>query len=69
MTVLNPEQTASMFSFAFYFFLDHIIFLAYRESQLQEDELYPLCDTDASTHLKDRSFKARVLLIPHLMLH
>ncbi|KAJ7625289.1 P-loop containing nucleoside triphosphate hydrolase protein [Mycena polygramma] len=57
MTVLNPEQTASMFSFAFYFFLDHIIFLAYRESQLQEDELYPLCDTDASAHLKKRSFK------------
>ncbi|KAJ6504576.1 P-loop containing nucleoside triphosphate hydrolase protein [Mycena vitilis] len=57
MTVLNPEQTASIFSFAFYFFLDHIIFLAYRESQLQEDELYPLCDTDASAHLKKRSFK------------
>ncbi|KAJ7264445.1 P-loop containing nucleoside triphosphate hydrolase protein [Mycena haematopus] len=41
-SVLNPEQTASIFSFAFYFFLDHIIFLAYRESQLQEEELYPL---------------------------
>ncbi|KAF7348320.1 Multidrug resistance-associated ABC transporter protein [Mycena sanguinolenta] len=55
---LNPEQTASIFSFAFYFFLDHIIFLAYRESQLQEEELYPLCDTDAAAHLKKRSFKA-----------
>ncbi|KAJ6448334.1 P-loop containing nucleoside triphosphate hydrolase protein [Mycena sanguinolenta] len=39
---LNPEQTASIFSFAFYLFLDHIIFIAYRESQLQEEELYPL---------------------------
>ncbi|KAF7364934.1 Multidrug resistance-associated ABC transporter protein [Mycena venus] len=56
-TVLSPEQTASIFSVAFYFFLDHIIFLAYRESQLQEDELYPLCDTDTSTYLKNRSFK------------
>ncbi|KAJ6508401.1 P-loop containing nucleoside triphosphate hydrolase protein [Mycena sanguinolenta] len=54
---LNPEQTASIFSFAFYLFLDQIIFLAYRESQLQEEELYPLCDTDAAAHLKKRSFK------------
>ncbi|KAJ6555137.1 hypothetical protein DFH09DRAFT_573964 [Mycena vulgaris] len=57
MAVPNPEQTASIFAFAFYFFLDHIIFLAYRESQLKEDDLYPLCDTDTSTHLKSRSFK------------
>ncbi|KAJ7367289.1 hypothetical protein DFH08DRAFT_929873 [Mycena albidolilacea] len=41
-TVLNPEQTASIFSYSFFFFLDPIIFLAYRESQLQEEELYPL---------------------------
>ncbi|KAF7340454.1 Multidrug resistance-associated ABC transporter protein [Mycena venus] len=57
MKVPNPEQTASNFSFAFYFFLDHIIFLAHRESQVQEDQLYPLCDTDASVYLKNRSFK------------
>ncbi|KAJ7657332.1 ABC transporter transmembrane region-domain-containing protein [Mycena polygramma] len=54
---VNPEQTASIFSFALYFFLDHIIFLAHRESRLDEDELYPLCDTDASAHLKNQSFK------------
>ncbi|KAJ7354076.1 P-loop containing nucleoside triphosphate hydrolase protein [Mycena albidolilacea] len=41
-TVLNPEQTASIFSYSFFFFLDPIIFLAYRESQLHEEELYPL---------------------------
>jgi hypothetical protein len=58
--VINPEQTASIFSFAFFFFLDRIIFLAYRESQLPEEELYPLCDSDASAHLKTTSFKARV---------
>ncbi|KAJ6590816.1 P-loop containing nucleoside triphosphate hydrolase protein [Mycena sp. CBHHK59/15] len=56
--VPNPEQTASIFSFMFYFFLNRIIFLAYRESQLKEDELYPLCDTDAAAHLKSRSFQA-----------
>ncbi|KAJ7449167.1 hypothetical protein FB451DRAFT_1375079 [Mycena latifolia] len=57
MVVPNPEQTASIFSFTFYFFLNRIIFLAYRESQLKEEELYPLCDTDTSSHLKSRSFK------------
>ncbi|KAJ7818819.1 hypothetical protein B0H13DRAFT_2242056 [Mycena leptocephala] len=57
MAVPNPEQTASIFSFAFYFFLDRIVFLAYRESQLPEDDLYPLCDTDASAYLTARSFK------------
>ena len=59
MEVPNPEQVASIFGFVFYFFLDHIIFLAYRESQLKEEELYPLCDTDTATHLKARSFKVR----------
>ncbi|KAJ7069538.1 hypothetical protein C8F01DRAFT_1113104 [Mycena amicta] len=54
---INPEQTASIFSFSLYFFLDRIIFSAYRESQLPEDELYPLCDTDRAMHLKERSFK------------
>ncbi|KAJ7264124.1 P-loop containing nucleoside triphosphate hydrolase protein [Mycena haematopus] len=56
-TAVNPEQTASLFSFSFYFFLDRIIFLAYRESQLKEDDFYPLCDTDTAAHLKQRSFK------------
>ncbi|KAJ6587826.1 hypothetical protein B0H10DRAFT_2233874 [Mycena sp. CBHHK59/15] len=59
MPVVNPEQTVSIFSFSFYFFLDRIIFRAYRQSELKEDELYPLCDTDASAHLKARSFRAR----------
>ncbi|KAF7368478.1 Multidrug resistance-associated ABC transporter protein [Mycena venus] len=57
MIVPNPEQTASIFSFTFYFFLDQIIFLAYRQKEVREDQLYPLCDTDASIHLKNRSFK------------
>ncbi|KAJ7668054.1 multidrug resistance-associated ABC transporter [Mycena rosella] len=57
MEVPNPEQTASIFSFTFYFFLDRIIFLAYHESHLKEEELYPLCDTDSATHLQSRSFQ------------
>ncbi|KAJ6566068.1 P-loop containing nucleoside triphosphate hydrolase protein [Mycena capillaripes] len=57
MKVPNPEQTASIFSFTFYFFLDQIIFLAYRQKEVREDQLYPLCDTDASVYLKTRSFK------------
>ncbi|KAJ7633865.1 hypothetical protein DFH06DRAFT_1139783 [Mycena polygramma] len=57
MKIANPEQTASIFSLALYFFMDQIIFRAHRQSRLQEDELYPLGDTDASTHLKSRSFK------------
>ncbi|KAJ7130893.1 hypothetical protein C8R46DRAFT_659815 [Mycena filopes] len=57
MKEINPEQTASLFSFGFYFFLDHITFLAYRQNALEEEQLYPLCDTDTSTHLKNRSFK------------
>lgn len=69
MKVPNPEQTASLFSLAFYFFLDPIVFLAYRESQLPEDSLNPLCDIDASSHLVKRSFRVtsspRTSLITH----
>ncbi|KAJ7288037.1 hypothetical protein C8J57DRAFT_1641031 [Mycena rebaudengoi] len=39
--------------------LDEMIFMGYRNSELKEEELHPLCDTDASKHLKARSF-------PHL---
>ncbi|KAJ7445245.1 hypothetical protein FB451DRAFT_1376173 [Mycena latifolia] len=57
MEVPNPEQTASLFSFTFYQYLDRIVFRAYRESRLKEEDLYPLCDTDSSTYLKSRSFQ------------
>ncbi|KAJ7283175.1 P-loop containing nucleoside triphosphate hydrolase protein [Mycena rebaudengoi] len=59
MDTPNPEQTASIIAFAFYFFLDRIVFLGYRNSEIKEDEFYPLCDTDASRHLRARTF-------PHL---
>ncbi|KAF8183567.1 hypothetical protein K438DRAFT_1975041 [Mycena galopus ATCC 62051] len=54
---LAMVETASVLLFAFYFFLDRIILLANRESQLQEAQLYPLCDSDASAHLQNRSFQ------------
>ncbi|KAJ7185322.1 multidrug resistance-associated ABC transporter [Mycena filopes] len=57
MPVMSPVQTASIFSFAFYFFLDPITFLAYRQSGLEEHQLYPLSDTDTAAHLKSRSFR------------
>ncbi|KAJ7236948.1 P-loop containing nucleoside triphosphate hydrolase protein [Mycena rebaudengoi] len=59
MKTLNPEQTASIIAFAFYFFLDRIVFLGYRNSEIKEEEFYPLCDTDSSRHLRARTF-------PHL---
>ncbi|KAJ7642966.1 P-loop containing nucleoside triphosphate hydrolase protein [Mycena polygramma] len=59
MPVVNPEQTASFFSSALYFFLDPIIFLAYRIPHLSFDQLPPLCDYDAAENLKARAF-------PHL---
>nr|GAT52228.1 ATP-binding cassette transporter [Mycena chlorophos] len=54
---INPEQTASIGAFALYFFLDKIIWSAYRQSRLDEDELYALCDTDTASFLQQRSFK------------
>ncbi|KAJ7489333.1 P-loop containing nucleoside triphosphate hydrolase protein [Mycena latifolia] len=57
MSVPNPEQTASILSLILYFFLDHVIFLAYRLSHLPHEMLPPLADYDYAQHLKTRSFK------------
>ncbi|KAJ7293178.1 hypothetical protein C8J57DRAFT_1703993 [Mycena rebaudengoi] len=57
MAVANPEQTASIVSIMFYFFLDPIVFLGYRLPHLSHDQLPPLCDYDYSGHLKARNFK------------
>ncbi|KAJ7132157.1 multidrug resistance-associated ABC transporter [Mycena epipterygia] len=59
MKVPNPEQTASMLSVLLYIFVDPIVFAAYRNSHLGEEELAPLCDTDSAEYLKEMSF-------PHL---
>ncbi|PSS08857.1 hypothetical protein PHLCEN_2v3472 [Hermanssonia centrifuga] len=57
--VPNPEQTASIFSFLFYVFLDPSIWLAYRISHLSLDQLPPMCDYDHAKNLIKRSY-------PHL---
>ncbi|KAJ6521925.1 P-loop containing nucleoside triphosphate hydrolase protein [Mycena vulgaris] len=59
MPVINPEQTASILSAVFYFFLDPIIFLAYRIPHLKFEQLPPLCDYDDAENLKATAF-------PHL---
>ena len=55
----NPEQTTSLLSLALYFFLDPIIFKAYRVPHLSADEFPPLADYDYSKNLVKRSFKVR----------
>ncbi|KZT60648.1 P-loop containing nucleoside triphosphate hydrolase protein, partial [Calocera cornea HHB12733] len=53
-----PEQTASIFSFLFFFFLEPIIFAAWRIPQLPYDELPPLPDSDWSDNLRARAMDA-----------
>ncbi|KAJ7770817.1 hypothetical protein DFH07DRAFT_1057900 [Mycena maculata] len=69
MPVPNPEQTASIISTMFYFFLDPLVFLAYRIPHLPHDQLPPLSDYDYSANLKAKNFKhleASVSNKPHL---
>ncbi|KAJ7480955.1 hypothetical protein FB451DRAFT_1031097, partial [Mycena latifolia] len=57
MPKANPEQTASILSSVLYFFLDPIVFLAYRIPHLKFDQLPPLCDYDYAEHLKAKNFR------------
>ncbi|EJU03269.1 hypothetical protein DACRYDRAFT_106434 [Dacryopinax primogenitus] len=50
-----PEQTASIFSFMFFLFLEPIVFTAWRVPQLPYDRLPPLPDTDWSDNLRARA--------------
>ncbi|KAE9396473.1 hypothetical protein BT96DRAFT_996727 [Gymnopus androsaceus JB14] len=52
-----PEQTASLFSLVFYFFLDPIVFEARTVSHLPYDHLPPLADYDYAKNLRLRAFK------------
>ncbi|KAJ7743656.1 hypothetical protein B0H16DRAFT_1693477 [Mycena metata] len=51
-----PEQTAPILSLVLYFFLDPIIFLAYRIPHLKFEQLPPLADIDHAENLKTRAF-------------
>ncbi|KAJ6611201.1 hypothetical protein B0H10DRAFT_2165893 [Mycena sp. CBHHK59/15] len=56
MPIPNAEQTASILSLVLYFFLDDVIFLAYRLPYLPHEMLPPLADYDYAQYLKARSF-------------
>ncbi|KLO19974.1 P-loop containing nucleoside triphosphate hydrolase protein [Schizopora paradoxa] len=57
MEEVNPEQTASLFSLVLYFFLDSIIFKAYKIPHLTPEQLPPLADYDYSKNLVKHSFR------------
>ncbi|KZP16764.1 P-loop containing nucleoside triphosphate hydrolase protein [Athelia psychrophila] len=54
-----PEQTASIISLALWFFLDPIVFQAYRIPHLSHDQLPPIADYDRAKYLVKTGF-------PHL---
>jgi len=53
----NPEQTASIFSFITFAFLDSLVYAANRVTHLGFEKLPPLNDRDFAEHLKELSFK------------
>lgn len=57
MLVVNPEQTASLFSYITFFYLEEIIRKGYRVDPLSVSSLPPLPDYDAAIHLKSRGTK------------
>ncbi|KIK58469.1 hypothetical protein GYMLUDRAFT_45326 [Collybiopsis luxurians FD-317 M1] len=57
MLVPNPEQTASLFSLGFFFFLDPVVFEAYYVPHLPFDRLPPLADDDSIRNLKAAHFR------------
>jgi hypothetical protein len=50
---VNPEQTASIFSFVFFFFLDRVI---RKGSSLKPTDFPPICDFDSADNLAKRSY-------------
>jgi len=56
MAVPNPEQTASLFSFVTFSFLDPLVKLANRLPALTAGHLPPLSDYDRAKFLKARAF-------------
>jgi hypothetical protein len=58
-TEVNPEQTASIFSFLFYSFLDDLIFKASKVPHLKASQFPPMCDYDSTDNLVTRAY-------PHL---
>lgn len=64
MAAPNGEQTASLLSLALYFFLDPIIFLAYRIPHLKFEQIPALSDADDAQNLRARAFPVRLTIAP-----
>lgn len=56
MPVPNDEQTCSLFSLAFYFYLDPVVSMGNRVKHLEADQLPPLPDTAYSKNLVNNAF-------------
>ena len=56
----NPEQTASIFSSAFFIWIDPLIVAAARTTHLDIEKLPPLADYDATKHLVGRAYPVRI---------
>lgn len=52
----HPEQTASIFTFLTYTFMDPTIIKASRQAHLGFDDLPPLCDYDAAKNLIKQAY-------------
>lgn len=61
--IANPEQTASLFSFLFYLFVEPIVLKASRVKHLRAEELPPLSDFDAAKNLIKQSYRVSILLV------
>ncbi|KAI0801943.1 hypothetical protein BC629DRAFT_1591605 [Irpex lacteus] len=57
LPTVNPAQTASLFSFIFYSFLDPIVIEASRVEHLSRDRLPPLADRDSAENLIKDSYR------------
>jgi hypothetical protein len=53
----NPQQTASLFSFATYSYLDPVVYASTRVDHLGPEMLPPLIETDALAALKPQAYK------------
>ncbi|KAE9407351.1 P-loop containing nucleoside triphosphate hydrolase protein [Gymnopus androsaceus JB14] len=63
MPVPNPEQIASFFSLGMFFFLEPVVFEAYRVPHLPYERLPPLADHDSAKHLKEAHFQYINILV------
>ena len=61
----NAEQTASLFSFLTFIFMDSVVYKASQVEHLKLDEFPPLCDYDAAKNLVKQGYP--VSTIDHVL--